>query len=157
MAGRAAKGETRPAVRHHEAPALDSLIGYHLRRASLADLSGVSAALADVNIRPVPLSVFAMIVEHPGIAAAEICRQLAIQRANIVSILADLETRGLFVRETDPQDQRVQRLYATTEGRATYTDWLDRVRAHEEHLLRHFSDAERDTLRTLLEKVWRDA
>jgi DNA-binding MarR family transcriptional regulator len=135
---------------------LESLIGYHLRRASLVDLTAVMEALAGTNIRPVPLSVFAMIVEKPGITAAEICRRLTIQRANIVPILADLESRGLFVREADPEDQRVQRLHATKAGRAVHADWMARLQVQEEHLLRRLTAAERAILRELLEKIWRE-
>jgi hypothetical protein len=81
----------------------------------------------------VPFSVLAIIVEKPGVTAAEIRRQLVIQRANIVPILAELESRGLFVREADPEDQRIQRLHATKAGRTNYADWLAGIQAHEEH------------------------
>jgi DNA-binding MarR family transcriptional regulator len=156
MAERAAKAISKPAEVRRAEGSLESLIGYHLRRASLVDMTGVMAALAGANIRPVPLSVFAMIVEKPGIMAADICRQLAIQRANIVPILADLESRGLFVREADPEDHRIQRLHATKAGRAVHADWLASIRAHEEHLLRRLTTAERAILRELLEKIWRE-
>ena len=154
MVARAVTEISKPAKGAPVEGSLENLIGYHLRRSSLVDITGVMAALADANIRPVPLSVLAMIVEKPGITAAEICRQLAIQRANIVPILADLESRGLFVREADPEDQRIQRLHATKVGRADYADWLASIQAHEERLLRRLTAAERAILRELLEKIW---
>jgi len=156
MAERGVKTISNPVEARRVEGSLESLIGYHVRRASLVDIAGVMASLAEANIRPVPLSVLAMIVEKPGVTAAEICRQLAIQRANIVPILADLESRGLFVREADPEDQRIQRLHATKAGRANYADWLARIQAHEEHLLRRLTAAERAILRELLEKIWRE-
>jgi DNA-binding MarR family transcriptional regulator len=156
MAERPVKAISKPAEARRVEGSLESLIGYHLRRSSLLDIAGVMAALADADIRPVPLSVLAMIVEKPGITAAEICRQLAIQRANIVPILADLESRGLFVRGADPEDQRIQRLHATKAGRSDYADWLAGIQAHEEHLLRRLTAAERAILRELLEKIWRE-
>jgi len=42
------------------------------------------------------MSVLSVMIENPGITSAEICRMLGMQRANIVSILAELEARGLF-------------------------------------------------------------
>ncbi len=156
MAERGVKTISKPAQARRVEGSLESLIGYHLRRASLVDITGVMAAIAEANIRPVPFSVLAIIVENPGVTAAEICRQLAIQRANIVPILADLESRGLFAREADPEDQRIQRLHPTKAGRANYADWLAGIQAHEEHLLRRLTAAERAILRELLEKVWRE-
>lgn len=152
----AAKTMPKPAQGRPAEGALEGLIGYHLRRASLADLAGVSAVLAGAQMRPVPLSVFTKIVERPGITAAEICRELAIQRANIVPILAELEARGFFVREQDAKDQRVQRLYATKAGRTMHADCIARIGEHEERLLGRLTQTERESLRELLEKVWRD-
>ena len=156
MVERAARAASKDAQGRPGEGALESLIGYHLRRASLADLNGVSAVLAKAQTRPVPLSVFTKIVEKPGITAAEICRELAIQRANMVPILAELESRGLFVREQDARDQRIQRLYATRAGRTLHAQWMAAVRAHEERLLGRLTEAERESLRELLEKIWRD-
>ncbi|MGO4831482.1 MarR family winged helix-turn-helix transcriptional regulator [Rhizobiaceae sp. 2RAB30] len=136
------------------ASVLEDLVGYHLRRASLADMSGVTGVLADLDARPVPFSVLTLIVENPGITSAEICRQLMIQRANIVPILAELDAQSFFVRNADPRDQRIQRLYATEIGSRAQADWLARVRTHEERLLQNLTSSERDTLRQLLEKVW---
>lgn len=147
---------SKPAHASRSEGSLDGLIGYHLRRASLVDIAGVMAVLADADIRPVPFSVLAIVVENPGVTAAEICRQLAIQRGNIVPILADLESYGLLVREADPDDQRIQRLHATKAGRASYADWLAGIQTHEEHLLRRLTAAERAILRELLEKIWRE-
>ena len=88
---------------------LQDLVGYHLRRASVFDLQGAVSALEPANTRPVPMSVLLSIIETPGISSAEICRALGMQRANIVPILAELEERGLFLREADESDQRIDR------------------------------------------------
>src|SRR5262245_31711887 len=99
---------TRSPPTHRAEDELDGLVGYHLRRASFDAMARLTAALAEAGSRPVLFSVLSLIVEKPGITAAEICRQLAIQRANIVSILTELESLALFVREGNPEDQRVQ-------------------------------------------------
>jgi len=155
MAERETKLEAKSSARRNP-PAHERYVGYHLRRASLTMMAGVTAALADLNVRPVHFSVFTMIIENPGITAAEICRQLSIKRANIVPILAELASRGLFVREADPKDQRSHRLFATRAGAAAHVAWSTRVRAHEEYLLRHLAPSERKTLRSLLERLWRE-
>ncbi|RWR29158.1 MarR family transcriptional regulator [Sinirhodobacter populi] len=139
-----------------EALRLSDLIGYHLRRASVFDLNGAVAALEPTGLRTVPMSVLLAIVEEPGITAADICRALGIQRANIVSILTDLDKRGLFLREADPSDSRVQRLHPTPRGREEAARALALIAAHEEKLLSRLSLAERADLRRLLSRIWQD-
>lgn len=133
---------------------LQDLIGYHLRRASVFDLNGAVAALEPSGLRTVPMSVLFAIVEQPGISAADICRALGIQRANIVSILADLERRGLFLRESDPADHRVQRLFPTRKGEEEAAQAIGLIAAHEDNMLARFTPGERDELRRLLAKLW---
>lgn len=135
---------------------LEDLVGYHLRRASVFDLQGAVAALEAANTRPVPLSVLLSIVETPGITAAEICRSLGMQRANIVSILAELEERGLFLREADLADQRVQRLFPTRRGEEEASNGLVRIMAHERAMLQRLTASEQTELRRLLAKIWQD-
>jgi DNA-binding MarR family transcriptional regulator len=133
---------------------LVDLVGYHLRRASVFDLQGAVSALEPANTRPVPMSVLLSIVEMPGISSADICRALGMQRANIVSILADLEERGLFLREADSSDQRIQRLFPTRRGEEEAARWLALIADHECSMLCRLSAAEQRELRRLLAKIW---
>ncbi|RKD35733.1 DNA-binding MarR family transcriptional regulator [Rhizobium sp. WW_1] len=133
---------------------LEDLVGYHLRRASVMDLQGSTAALADVNLRPVSMSVLCNVIEKPGATAAEICRVLDMQRSNIVSILADLEGQGLVLRETDETDQRIQRLYATKRGFDVTSNSFALLSAHEERLLVNLHPSERSELLRLLSLIW---
>lgn len=135
---------------------LEDLIGYHLRRASVFDLQGAAAALAPANTRTVPMSVLLSIVEAPGISSAAICRALGMQRANIVSILAELEERGLFLRETDAADQRIQRLFPSRRGQEDALRWLELIAEHERNMLCRLSRDEQNELRRLLAKIWQE-
>lgn len=134
---------------------LSDLVGYHLRRASVFDLNGAVAALEPEGLRPVPMSVLQSIVEQPGISAAEVCRALGMQRANIVPVLADLDRRGFFLREADPADNRIQRLFPTRRGLEEAQRALARVAAHEARMLARLSPAERAELRRLLGLIWK--
>ncbi len=134
---------------------LRDLVGYQLRRASVFDLQGAVQAIEPLGFRPVQLSVLCVIVETPGISAAAICRELGIQRANIVSMLADLEGRGLTLRETDDSDSRVRRLFATGRGEELARQAIGRLEEHDARLLSRLQPEERHELRRLLEKVWK--
>lgn len=147
--------KTKPEAKAASLNQLNDVIGYHLRRASMLDLKGVAKVLDPIGVRPVSLSVMRCIVERPGVSSAEICRKLSLQRANIVPLLAELEQRGLFLRETDPSDHRVQRLRATRKGEDEAEAWMKLVSVHEEKMLRGFSQEERAELRRLLAKLWR--
>lgn len=135
---------------------LGDLLGYHLRRASLVDLLGATAALDTVNTRPVPMSVLLSIIEKPGISSAEICRTLGMQRANIVPILAELEQRGFFLRESDRSDQRIQRLFATVRGSEEGARWLALAAEHENKVFGRLTVEERADLRLMLAKIWQE-
>lgn len=142
------------AAQEDAAVRLQDLMGYHLKRASIFDLQGAVAAMESTGLRTVPASVLLTIVEHPGISAAEICRMLGMQRANIVPILADLDKRGLFLREADPDDHRVQRLFPTRKGKEQSDTLLQMLSDHEDRMLARLSAGERKDLRRLLAKIW---
>ncbi|MFK0166898.1 MarR family winged helix-turn-helix transcriptional regulator [Rhizobium sp. NPDC090279] len=154
-------GSRMPMKRERNAPkdpmqahSLEHLAGYHLRRASVVDLQGATAALEGAGLRPVSLSVLCNIVEKPGVTAADICRVLGMQRANIVSVLADLEEKSLLLRETDESDQRIQRLYPTNLGGEMTARCLALLAEHEDRLLGRLDAGERSELRRLLSLVW---
>lgn len=138
----------------HASDRLADLMGYHLRRASIFDLQGAVSMLETIDMRPIPLSVLLCIVEKPGVTSAEICRALGMKSANIVSILADFEERGLFLRDADAADQRIQRLFPTRGGEEAAQEGLALILEHEDHLLRRLTESERTELRRLLALIW---
>lgn len=141
-------------AQQNKAPELEDVLGYHLRRASNLSLASFARALGD-EIKPIPFTVLCVIEEQPGVTAAEIGRQLSLQRANLAPMLAELEGRGLIERRADRGDHRVHRLHASPEGAAALADWRARVLAEEDKTLHALSPAERATLRALLVKVWK--
>lgn len=137
-------------------PALDDLVGYHLRRASILDLAGFAEALGD-EIKPVSFTVLCLIEETPGITAAEIGRQARLQRANLAPMLAEFDGRGLIERRADAEDQRIQRLHLSSLGARAVADWRERALAQEDRTFGALTSNERETLRALLSRIWKDA
>jgi DNA-binding MarR family transcriptional regulator len=134
---------------------IEHLLGYHLRRASIRDLTDFAGALGD-EIKPVPFTVLCLIDETPGITAAEIGRRTQLQRANLAPMLADFETRGLIARRPDREDHRIHRLHLTPAGEADMAAWWVRVIAQEDRTFRALTARERETLRRLLAKIWKE-
>ena len=136
-------------------PVLDDLLGYHLRRASILDLAGFAAALGD-EIKPVSFTVLCLIDETPGITAAEIGRQARLQRANLAPMLADFDAKGWIERRPDAEDQRIQHLHLSPTGADAVAGWRARAMAQEERTFGALTPKERDTLRQLLARIWKD-
>ena len=143
--GRTSNGNTNL----RKAEQLDELIGYHLRRASAFDVNDFVVHFSDVGLRPVPFSVLCMIAERPGATAADLCRILILQRANIVQLLADLEEAKLIERRTD------KRLFLSKTGTSSLASWKQRVAAREKRLFGALSADERAQLLRLLRKIWK--
>ena len=135
---------------------LDDLIGYNLRRASTLMLSDFSAMFSDTFLRPTSFSIACVIDEQPGITSAEICRIVGLQRANIVTLLAELDTAHIIRRVDDADDKRIQRLYLNERKKADLRAWREMAERHEDRMLNRLTDQERAVLLGMLKKIWRD-
>ncbi|MBL0371970.1 MarR family transcriptional regulator [Rhizobium sp. KVB221] len=135
---------------------LDDLIGYNMRRASAFMLGDFGVMFADTPLRPTSFSVACVIGEQPGITSAEICRILGLQRANIVTLLAELDSIAAILRVDDNEDRRIQRLYLSDSGKADLAIWRDMAQHHEDRVLKRLSERERADLLDMLRRVWRD-
>jgi DNA-binding MarR family transcriptional regulator len=79
--------------------------------------------------------------------------RLGVDRTVMTYLLDDLEKAGLVERKPDPADRRARRVVLTEDGTARLCDVERRLRRVEEHVLGPLDPAERDTLRTLLQRV----
>jgi DNA-binding MarR family transcriptional regulator len=133
---------------------IDDVLGYQIRRASVAVMNGFIDTFSSDLVRPVSFSVASVIGDRPGISSAEVCRILGLQRANIVGVLDRLQAEGLLRRVDAPVDQRVQLLHLTDAGSEALHSWKARVNAHEDDLFLRLSSEERQQLKLLLKKIW---
>jgi DNA-binding MarR family transcriptional regulator len=145
-----------PTMSNDRPDKLDDLIGYNMRRASAFMLADFGDMFADTVLRPTSFSVACVIDEQPGITSAEICRILGLQRANIVTLLAELESVAAIRRIDDEEDRRIQRLYLSDSGKADLGKWRDMARQHEDRVLKRLTSDERAELLDMLRRVWRN-
>lgn len=132
---------------------LADLIGYHLRRADAFTFQSFGAALADDQISPGQLGVLLLVQANPGINQTRAGKALGIDRSTLVSIIDGLEERGLVERTPSPTDRRSHALMLTGAGSRFLADVRPRLQAHEAEVARNLSDAERQSLVRLLEKI----
>ncbi|MDU8912281.1 MarR family transcriptional regulator [Aestuariicoccus sp. MJ-SS9] len=132
---------------------LEGLVGYNLKRAYVVVSSDFRRALGEDGFAPRQFSALSLIVQFPEIIQSELARKLGIERSGLVSIVDDLEGRGLVSRMPVPGDRRVQALTPTKDGRSAYLNARDVVRAHEAALLSDLAPEEVETLIGLLQKI----
>ena len=109
--------------------ALESRLGYQLRRASAVMMADLSRELADLDLRPAEVTALLVIAENPDCSQTEVGQVLAIKRANMVPIISRLMERGLVERRRI--DGRSHALTLTDHGRRTAIDAQDRIDRHE--------------------------
>jgi DNA-binding MarR family transcriptional regulator len=150
----AAKVEPAPELQEQKSTELlESLVGYRLRRANGRMMTDFASTLAPLAIRPVLFGMLAVIRVSPGIIQMALGTELGIQRANLVPLVNELESRGLVERRPAPRDRRAAALYLTRAGEALFEEAVALVREHEERMLRRLSASERTKLIELLGKI----
>ncbi len=144
--------EERRAAQSSHALRVDNLVGYNLRRAYGVQMQRFRAVFAPHSIRPIQLAILGIIYENPGMKQADLGRMLQIERANIVTLLDQLERRRLIERRTGTSDRRARLLQLTATGRKLTAELLEQHALLEEDLAQQLGESERDTLLKILRK-----
>lgn len=127
-------------------------MGYNLRHAHGVQKQRFAAVFGPLGIRPVTLSVLGTIYEHPGITQADLGKKLRIKRANMVPVMAELESRNLIARRPSDNDRRAHVVALTPAGMKLTLKLLELHRRLEEDLARALGLRERDQLLELLKR-----
>lgn len=130
---------TRTPSKDALADPLANLLGYQLRRASVAAMAALKSALAENDLRPAEMSVLLVIDANPGVTQSEVGRCLGIKRANMAPIVGSLEQRALVERM--PVDRRSQALRLTRTGARVLGRSQKIIAAHESRLASGMDEA----------------
>ncbi|MCR8827830.1 MarR family winged helix-turn-helix transcriptional regulator [Pseudosulfitobacter koreensis] len=133
--------------------ALESLVGYNLKRAYVILQNDYRAVMGEHGLSPRVFSALTFVVETPNLTQSDLARRLGIERSGLVAIVDELEGRGYLRRVAVPQDRRVQALSPTDAGVQAYEAALTLVHAHEDRMLQTLDAGERDQLLHLLKKI----
>jgi len=125
--------------------ALESRLGYQLRRASATMMADLGRELADLELRPAEVTTLLVIGENPDCSQTEVGQTLGIKRANMVPIISRLLDRGLVARTR--ADGRSHALRLTAEGEAMSRDAQARIDSHEARFVTLLGDADLAALR----------
>lgn len=143
------------AVQKVEAGFLESLMGYNLRRASLALVSVFMKGMAQYELKIVEFSVLSLVESNPGITSRQLCKELDLLPPNMAVMIDSLVQRSYVQRRPHPSDGRATGIYLTAEAQELMTRAQPQLKADEEHAIAHLSEGEQKLLLELLRKLYR--
>ncbi|HWA66074.1 MAG TPA: MarR family winged helix-turn-helix transcriptional regulator [Mycobacteriales bacterium] len=138
--------------------AVPEVIGTGFLLSSLGAHSAISFArrIEALGITPPHVGLLRAITFGPGRSQQSLADEFGLPPSRVVGFVDDLESAGLVERRRDERDRRVHRLYLTAAGTKVMRRLAELGKAAEEDLLRSLSQAERQTLRGLLERLVAD-
>lgn len=126
--------------------------GHLIRRAQQIAVSIFGEQCRQHGATAIQYSILATVGEHPGIDQISVANQVALDRSNTGEVVGRLEERGLLRRSSGDVDRRTKRLYLTEAGAALVEAMTPDVERAQERMLEPLTEAERETLMTLLGK-----
>jgi DNA-binding MarR family transcriptional regulator len=124
----------------------------------LAQLGAHAAAqfaerLGVLELTPADAGILRLLRAEAGLSQQELAARLQIHPSRLVSILDNLEKRGLVERRGNPDDRRLYSLHLADAGGAALEKIGGVARMHQDALLAGISLEERKTLADLLLRV----
>lgn len=133
---------------------LPTLAGYQLRLAQIAIFRDFAQSLGEFDVTPGLFGVLVIIDANAGLKQSELARAAHLDRSTVVSVIDNLERRGLVERRAADNDRRSNALVLTPDGAALLKKLKRRVNEHEKRLVQHLTEDERQTLVTLLQRIF---
>ena len=83
-----------------------------------------------------------------GLSQQELAERLRLEKSSVSRMAAEMERKGLLVRERDPDNHRQYRLRLTGRGRSLHSRMARTLHARYEAWIAELADGERDALLT---------
>jgi DNA-binding MarR family transcriptional regulator len=109
--------------------------------------------LAPLALKPSDAGILRLLGQSAGMSQQELAATLRMHASALVSVLDDLEARGLVERKDNAADRRTYALHLTTKGRATLGDIARVSQEHNEALCGPLTKEEREVLAGLLRRL----
>jgi len=133
---------------------LPSLMGYQLRLAQIAIFRDFASTLGGLNITPGLFGVLIIVARNPGMTQTALARAVHLDRSTVVTVIDNLEARGLVDRRPSIPDRRANALVLTPSGTRLLKKLKGLVAEHESRLCRNLSERDQETLVSLLQKIF---
>ena len=106
-----------------------------------------------LGIHPGQIPVLRCVYEQEGISLRALADAIHIKPPTVTVTVQRLEKAGLVYKKTDPDDQRISRIYLTEQGKDIQMEILHLDDENEEILTRGFSPEELEQLRGYLARM----
>jgi DNA-binding MarR family transcriptional regulator len=141
-----------PVAARTQGSAADS-VGFMLSTLGHAVSRRFIHALEPLELHPREFAVLRAVKANDGQSQQTLAERLHIPPSRMVSIVDELESRGLIERRPDPNDRRVRALYVTTRGQTLLEDAFNLVGEHEQAISDVLTVEERAELLALLNRI----
>ncbi|MEC3908978.1 MarR family transcriptional regulator [Sphingobium sp. CR2-8] len=131
---------------------LQSLVGYHIKRANLLMDNDARTALADHDLSPAKMTALILIRDNPGCDQTTLGRALSINRSSVMKLVNILADKG-YVERRPGRDLRTNALALLPEGARQLHAMLAIVHQSDARMTQRLSAEERTTLLALLTRL----
>ena len=129
---------------------LESMLGFQLRRASVAVMAALTKELEPLGVLPSEASLLMFIGANPGCTQSAVGRALRAKPANLVPLVNKLMLMDALERA--PGKGRAISLSLSASGRTLYEKARKAFARHDERIARSLSaKARRDVIRALMQ------
>jgi DNA-binding MarR family transcriptional regulator len=132
---------------------LDERIPFLLAQLGAHVSSDFQHRLAPIGADPRTYAVLLALASADGQSQRQLSERLGIHRNAMVTVIDNLEQRGLAKRLTHPEDRRAVAVTLTAKARRLLPALHDQGRDLEDEIAAPLSSKERATLRRLLQRV----
>ena len=130
-------------------------IGIHFLLAQLGAHAAeqFAARVAALGLTPPQAGLLRALAARPGLSQQALAQHLRTQPSRVVTLVDDLEGRGLVERRLDPRDRRLHALHLTPDGQELLRQIGQVAMQHEDAICAPLDHDERSQLRSLLERL----
>jgi DNA-binding MarR family transcriptional regulator len=132
---------------------LDERIPFLLAQLGAYVSSDFQRRLAPIGAEPRTYAVLLALASADGQSQRQLSERLGIHRNAMVTVIDNLEQRGLAKRLPQPEDRRAVAVTLTAKARRLLPELHDQGRDLEDEIAAPLSSKERATLRQLLQRV----
>jgi DNA-binding MarR family transcriptional regulator len=133
---------------------LPGLIGYQVRLAQIAIFRDFESTMGELNITPGLFGVLVIVDNNPGLTQNALAKATHLDRSTVVTVIDNLERRGVVERRPAASDRRVNALVLTARGARLLKELKSLVAEHERRLCVNLNAREQAALVNLLQRIF---
>jgi len=128
-------------------------VAFNLSSLGYAVSKGFKAMLEPFELHPREFAVLRAVGVQEGQSQQALGDRLQIPRSRMVSIVDELESRGLLERHPNPADRRVREIFLTAAGRKALEQTFREAVEYEQRVTEPLRPDEREQLLGLLDRI----